>query len=107
MQRDARAFAVEHDRAETVRADRMGRFEHLTAEFFHMGEGIADAPVDIQVDQRAARAAALRRFGHEDVVHHDDPRLTAGLAANHYGFHRSARAASIEAVRQPDFTPQI
>jgi hypothetical protein len=63
MQRDAVAFAVQHDRAEPVGADRMHGLLHLPAALLDLGDCITDAPVDIEIDEDSAGGADLAGAG--------------------------------------------
>src|SRR5207253_10409507 len=60
MQRDTVALAVEHDGAKAVRADALDRFKHAPAMLFSLAHGVADAAVDVHVDEDAAPAHVLR-----------------------------------------------
>ena len=51
VQGDAVAFAVEHDRAGTVWADRMLRLEHLAAVRSDRRDGLVQPPLAIEVEQ--------------------------------------------------------
>src|SRR5258706_8977522 len=51
VQRDAIAFAVEHDGAETVRPDALDRFHDAPAVLLRLAQRVADASVDVHVDE--------------------------------------------------------
>src|SRR5438477_1332217 len=59
MQRDAVAFAVEHDGAEAVRSDALDRMQHAPAVLFGLLQRIADAPIDVHIDEDAGGADLL------------------------------------------------
>ena len=55
MQGDAVALAVEDDGAKAVRADRGRRFEDASAVRSRCGDGLGQAPLGVEIDQRTAR----------------------------------------------------
>src|SRR5437870_3705386 len=59
MQRDAIAFAVEHGGAKAVRPDAFDRLQHAPAVLFGLFHCIADAAVDVHVDEDAGGAYLL------------------------------------------------
>src|SRR5205814_1404429 len=60
MQRDAVAFAVEHDGAKAVRADALDRLQHPATLLFSLAHGVAHAAVDVHVDKDPGAAYLLR-----------------------------------------------
>src|SRR5919108_376248 len=60
MQRDAIAFAVEHDGAKAVRSDALDRFQHPAAVLLGLAERVTDAAVDVHVDEDAGAAHVFR-----------------------------------------------
>src|SRR6266850_2262920 len=59
MQPDAIAFAVEHDGAEAVRPYAFYRLQDAATKLFYLAHGVADAAVDVHVDEDADRAHFL------------------------------------------------
>src|SRR5262252_2988966 len=88
MKRDAIAFAVDHDRAEAVRPDRMDRFDDAASLRRDLCTCVANASVDVHVDEDARGRADRLLAGNQTsavalgVIDHAE-RVTLELLAVH------------------------
>src|SRR5438552_231101 len=65
MQRDAIAFAVEHNRAESVRTDGFGRLDDSSPQGLDLAYGVADAPFHVHIKEYSARRGDLVACRHQ------------------------------------------
>src|SRR2546423_4247776 len=99
MQCDAVAFAVEHDGAKAVRTDAFHRLQHPATMLFYLRKRVANAAVDIHVDEDTGRAH-LFRVGNQaaavagaSVLEHGEAEIARLLAAHLDAEHRGIEAA--------------